>query len=202
MAKHGITKPATQKEINVATKGLENIIPNVGQKEKEIDIEFGQQTVTGIRDRTLSAQKAIEHILEGDLNSEEDIKALEVKNTTVFSRTDDRKGQGGVLVHNSQPEDVKLDDNESITSPKAEVEEVKGTIQEYSDALGLKTGKNFLGQKGVVNSKGRVLPFATRIGEARELTVEQFEKLLGEKLLIDEPSGAGTKVTGKSIASL
>ncbi len=197
-----IHKPATQKEINVATKGLENIIPNVGQKEKEIDIEFGRQQVEGFRDRTLSAQKAIEHILEGDLNSEEDIRALEIKNTTVFSRTQDRKGQGGVLVHNAQPEDIKLENNESVTSPKAEIEETKGTIQEFTDALNLKTGRNFLGQKGVVNSKGRVLPFASVLGEGRNLTIEQFEKLLGERLLVDSPSGAGTKVTGKSIASL
>ena len=202
MAKHGITKPATQKEINVATKGLENIIPDVGQKEKEIDIEFGAQQVQGFRDRTLSAQKAIEHILEGDLNSEEDIRALEIKNTTVFSREQERKGQGGVLVHNAQPEDIKLENNESITSPKAEIEETKGTIKQFQEALGLKEGRNFLGQKGVVNSKGRVLPFASVLGEGRELTVEQFEKLLGERLLIQAPSGAGIKVTGKSIATL
>ncbi len=200
--KHGISSPVTQKEINVATKGIENLVPKVGQTEKEIDIEFGAQQVTGFRDRTKNAQKAIEHILEGDLVSEEGLRALEIKNSTVFTRTEDRKGQGGVIAHNTQPNDINIENTESITSPKAKIEESKGTIKEFAEALDLKVGSNFLGQKGVVNSKGRVLPFASVLGESRKLTVEQFEKLLGERLLIDEPSGAGLTSSGKSIASL
>ena len=192
----------TQKEINVSTKGIENLVPKVGQKEKEIDIEFGAQQVAGFRDRTKNAQKAIEHTLEGDLLSEEELRALVIKNSTVFTRIVDRKGQGGVIAHNTQPEDIKVENTESITSPKANVEEAKGTIKEFAEALNLKTGRNFLGQKGVVNSKGRVLPFASVLGEGRNLTIEQFEKLLGERLIIDEPSGAGLTVSGKSIASI
>ena len=112
----------TQKEINVSTKGIDNLVPKVGQTEKEIDIEFGAQQVAGFRDRTKNAQKAIEHILEGDLVSEEGLRALDIKNHTVSTRVEERKGQGGVIAHNTQPNDVNVENTESITSPKAKVE--------------------------------------------------------------------------------
>ena len=195
-------KPISQREISIATEGIENIIPSVGQTDKEIDIEFGRQTVEGIREKTKNAQNAIKHILEGELSTEEEIRALQLKHDTVFSREDTRKDQGGVIVHNSQPEDVTVENDDSVTSPKARIEESMGSIKEFAEALGLKTGMNFLGQKGVVNSRGRVLPFATKIGESRKFTIEQFEKLLGESLIVDEPSGQGITTTGKSIASL
>ena len=197
-----IHRSKSQKDINIATRGIENIIPNIGQKEKEIGIEFGRQTVEGVTDNTKNAQKAIEHILEGDIVREEELRALVIKNNTVTSQMDERSEQGGVIVRNVQPEDLSIDEKQdSITTPKANVEKVSGTVEEFAEAFGFSMGRDMLGRTSVIN-EGRAIPIGKELLEGRKIVIEEFEKLMGIKLISDEPSGSPIIESGESASSI
>ncbi len=188
----------SQKDINLSTGGIENIIPDIGQKDVIVDIEFGQQGITSLRETVNTAKETVKNMLEGDLFSEDGLRALVKRNNAVFEETVDRKDQGGILVKTTQPEDVKIESEDSITTPRpVNRDDIKGTIKEFGVALGLKQGRSLLGQKSIITPDGKALPIATILGEIRSLTMEEFEKLANLNIIVDK-SSEGKQIIGKS----
>lgn len=187
----------SQKDINIATGGVENVIPDIGQRELEIDIEFGQQGITSLREKVNTAKGTVKNMLEGDLFDEDGLRALVKRNTSVFQENVERKDQGGILAKTTQPEDVKVELDDSITTPKPVKKGVNKTIEEFGKILGLKNGRSFLGQKSIITPDGKALPLATMLGEIRSMTLEEFEKLANLNIIVDKSIGEKQTI-GKS----
>ena len=169
---------------------------NLGEKDIKVDIEFGQQGITSLREKTTTAKEAVKNILEGDLFSEDALRALDKRNTSVFQENVERKDQGGVLAKVTQPQDVKVEQMDSITTPEIQRRDIKGTIEQFGIALGLREGRSMLGQKSIMTPDGRALPFASMLGEIRKMTLEEFEKLANLNIIVDKSSDV--KSVGKA----
>ena len=196
-----LNKAKTQKEISVATQGIDNVFGDIGQKEKQIGIEFGRQSVEGVSENAKNAQKAIEHILEGEIVREDELRALVIKNQTVQTREVERSEQGGVITHSTQPEDLTVQGKDSITTPKADNQEISGTIDEFVQAFELKIGRDMLGRKSVI-SGGKAIPLGVELSEGRKITIEEFQKLIGTKLISESGDNVIKEIKGTSAGSI
>lgn len=197
-----LDKTKSQKEINKAQKGIENLDVDVGQKELDVSIEFGQQKVSGVRTKVNDAVSTMKKMLEGDITfGEEGLRALVMKNQSVIENIDENVDGRTPIVHSSQPENLTVKDTETITSPKVDIQKTDFPLNELAKALGFKIGKDMLFRDSVIINK-KAVPLKNKVGEMRRMTVEQLEKIVGRISIEEKTPLASSSESGQSIATV
>jgi len=194
--------PKSQKEINKLQKGIENLDVDVGQKELDINIEFGQQKVSGVRTKVNDAVSTMKKMLEGDISfSEEGLRALVMKNQSVIESHDENVDGRTPIVHSTQPDNITVKDTETITSPKTNMEKVDFPLDVLAKGLGLKIGKDMLFRDSVIANR-KAVPIKNKLGEIRRMTVEQLEKIVGRISIEEKTPLASSSEVGESTSSV
>jgi len=192
----------SQKEINKLQKGIENLDVDVGQQELDISIEFGQQKVSGVRTKVNDAVSTMKKMLEGDISfSEEGLRALVMKNSSVIESHDENVDGRTPIVHSTQPKNITVKDTETITSPKTNMEKVDFPLDVLAKGLGLKIGKDMLFRDSVIANR-KAIPIKNKLGEIRRMTVEQLEKIVGRISIEEKTPLASSSEVGESTSSV
>ena len=165
-------------DVNNQTGGIENAIPDVGQTELQVPIDFGLQGILGQANEADSSQEGSQQILANDfLLGEDAIRAINDKLSSVFDEVAGDKG--GLLINSKQASDVKTTSSSTVTNAK------RGSVSIDTGGLTSPLGNRMVDGQVIAGIRGK--PLAQK-------AISQTQPTLTGTL--DTPTGGKRKIAG------